>query len=218
MVNKKNILLPLVITAIIYSCGTKDKKATTVTQKPEVKIDSTLLTDSSWGLITKNTDFAGLQAIYGASNVKDERVCGPECMDSNDVTIIYPEKNKQITVHWKDSAYHKTIVYMEAWFPESPYHTAAGIKIGSPFKNLLQLNGQKITFSGFGWDYGGLINSYNNGTLEKSAIIFQLGQTEDAGTELSGDIELNTNMPEVKKYMDKILVSQISLSLNREEY
>lgn len=215
---KRIILLHFIIVTLIYSCDNKDKKATTVTKKPEVKIDSTLITDSTWGLVTKNTNFAGLQATYGASNVKDERVCGPECMDSIDVTIIYPETNKQITIHWKDSAYHKTIVYMEAWFPESSYHTAAGIKIGSPFKDLLQLNRQKITFSGFGWDYGGSIHSYNKGILEKSAVHFQLGQTEDTGTELSGDIELHTDMPEVKKYMDKIQVSHISLSFNREEY
>jgi hypothetical protein len=214
---KKNILLLFVITVIIYSCGNKEKKATTVTEKPVVKIDSTLITDSSWGLITKNTDFEALLAIYGTSNVIDKRVCGLECMDSIDVTIIYPESNRQITVNWKDSAYHKTIAILETWFPESGYHTAAGIKIGSPFKDLLQLNGKKITFSGFSWDYGGYINSYNNGTLEKSAIRFQLEQTEDAGTELSGDIELNTDMPEVKKYIDKIQVSHISISLNREE-
>jgi hypothetical protein len=214
---KRITILLLIIAALVDSCGNKDKKSTPIAEKQEVKIDSTLITDSSWGLITKNTDFTGLQAIYGTSNVKDERVCGPECMDSIDVTIIYPETNKQITIHWKDSAYHKTIRYMEAWFPESSYHTAAGIKIGSPFKDLLQLNGQKITFSGFGWDYGGSIHSYNKGTLEKSAVHFQLGQTEDAGTELSGDIELHTDMPEVKKYMDKIQVSLISLTLNREE-
>jgi hypothetical protein len=215
---KKNILLLLIITTVIYSCGNNDKKTTPVTEKPDVKIDSTLITDSSWGLITKNTDFVRLLAIYGESNVKDKRVCGPECMDSIDVTIIYPETNKQITINWKTGDYHKTIAYIEAWFPESSYHTSAGIKIGSPLKDLLQINGKKITFSGFGWDYGGSINSYNNGALEKSAIHFQLGQTEDAGTELSGDIALDTDMPEVKKDMDKIQISLISLSLNREEY
>lgn len=35
---------------------------------------------------------ADLQAIYGVANVKDERICGPECADSIDVTRIYPEK------------------------------------------------------------------------------------------------------------------------------
>ncbi len=212
------ILLILVFSsAICWSCVNDQKeKATPI--KVDKEYNPSLITDSSWGAITKQTDYPELQLIFGAANVKDERVCGPECMDSIDVTIIYPETNKQITIHWKDSAYHKTIVSMETRFPESPYHTAANIKIGSPFKDLLQLNGQKITFSGFGWDYGGSINSYNKGTLEKSAIHYQLGQTEDTGTEMSGDIELHTDMPEVKRYMDKIQISHISLSLNREEY
>ncbi len=214
----KVITLSLLLAFGIYSCASKEKKATPVTENPVIKIDSTLITDTSWGLVTKSTDFAGLRAIYGDSNVIDQRVCGPECEDSIDVTIIYPETNNQITVYWKDSAYHKTIMSMETWFPGSTYHTATGLKIGSPLKDLLQLNGQKITFSGFGWDYSGAIQSYNNGTFEKSSIRFQLGQTEAAGSELSGDIELNTDMPEVKKYMDKIEISIISLSFNRDPF
>lgn len=213
---KQKTVAILALLVISWACKDKTAKSTVVNTAPEVRTDTTLLTDSSWGLVTKNTDYAGLQAIYGRSNVQDMRVCGPECEDSIDVTVIYPETNKQITVHWKDSAYHKTIVFMETWFPDGPYHTADGLKIGTPLKDLLQLNGQKITFSGFGWDYGGFIQSYNKGKFENSAIRFQLGQTEDAGTELSGDMEINTDMPEVKKYMDKIQISYLSLSFSSD--
>jgi hypothetical protein len=215
----KPILLVLLFSAAVYSC-TNDKKEKKDSTPPvaEKKTDSTLVTDSAWGLVTATTDFDGLKSIYGAANVKDERICGPECIDSIDVTIIYPETDQEITVHWKDSAYHKTIVYMEAWSPAAPYHTAAGLKIGSPFRELLQLNGQRITFSGFDWDYGGSIQSYNKGAFENSAVHFRLGQTEDAGTALSGDIELHTDMPQVVKQLDKIKLSHLSLSFNREAY
>jgi hypothetical protein len=214
---KKNILLLFAITAIIYSCGNKDKKATTVTEKPEVKIDSTLITDSSWGLITKNTELAGLQAIYGTSNVKDERICGPECADSIDVTKIYSEKNNEFIVYWKDSLYHKSIAFIESYMPDGPYHTASGLKINSSLEDLLKINGKQITFSGFDWDYGGFIQSYNNGALEKSNINYHLNLTEDSDNSLLGDTELNTDMPEVKKMLGKILISYLSLSFNKTE-
>ncbi len=213
----KKIILPLLLIAIIiYSCGNKDKKAIPVAEKSEVKIDSTLITDSSWGLITKKTDFAGLQAIYGSVNVKDERICGPECADSIDVTRIYSEKKNEFIVYWKDSLYHKSIAFIETYLPEGPYHTANGLKIGSALEELLKINGKKIIFSGFDWDYGGSIQDYGMGTLQNSPISFRLGLDEDAGTELSGDTEFNTEMPEVKKNITKIKISTVSLSFSKE--
>ena len=213
----KKIILPLLLIAIIiYSCGNKDKKAIPVAEKSEVKIDSTLITDSSWGLITKKTDFAGLQAIYGSVNVKDERICGPECADSIDVTRIYSEKKNEFIVYWKDSLYHKSIAFIETYLPEGPYHTANGLKIGSALEELLKINGKQIIFSGFDWDYGGSIQDYGMGTLQNSPISFRLGLDEDAGTELSGDTEFNTEMPEVKKNITKIKISTVSLSFSKE--
>ncbi|MCY7309586.1 MAG: hypothetical protein LH619_02305 [Chitinophagaceae bacterium] len=212
----KKIILPLIIIATaIYSCGNKDKKATPVAEKPEVKIDSALITDSSWGLITKKTDFAGLQAIYGAANVKDERICGPECADSIDVTIIYPEKNNEFTVYWKDNLYHTAIAFIETYLPDGPYHTANGLKIGSSLEDLLKINGKQIIFSGFDWDYGGSIQDYGMGTLQNSPLGFRLEMTGDGGTELSGDSEFNTEMPEVKKNLTKIKILALTLSFSK---
>jgi len=212
----KKIILPLIIIATsIYSCGNKDKKATPVAEKPEVKIDSALITDSSWGLITKKTDFAGLQAIYGAANVKDERICGPECADSIDVTIIYPEKNNEFTVYWKDNLYHTAIAFIETYLPDGPYHTVNGLKIGSSLEDLLKINGKQIIFSGFDWDYGGSIQDYGMGTLQNSPLGFRLEMTGDGGTELSGDSEFNTEMPEVKKNLTKIKILALTLSFSK---
>ena len=212
---KKFILPLLVITTIIYSCGNKDKKATPVSEKSEVKIDSTLITDTSWGSITKNTDIAGLHAAYGAGNVKDERICGLECADSIDVTKIYPEKNNEFIVYWKDSLYHKSISFIETYLPDGSYHTASSLKIGSTLEALLKVNGKKIIFSGFDWDYGGYIQDYGMGALQESPVGFHLAIDEDGGTELSGDTELNTDMPEVKKNLVKIRISTLSLSFSK---
>lgn len=213
----KSFFLPLVILiTIVYSCGNKDKKTTPpVERKTEVKIDSTLITDSTWGAIKINTDFAGLQTLYGAVNVKDERICGPECVDSINVTTIYPEKNNQFTVYWKENAYHKEIDYIEADMPESPYHISNGLKIGSSLEDLLKINGKQIMFSGFDWDYGGFIQDYGMGTLQNSPFVFRLQMTGDGGSELSGDSEFNTEMPEVKKNLAKIKISTLTLSFSK---
>ncbi len=214
---KKNILLVLLIGTVLYSCANKDKKTPAVADNPEVKIDSSLITDSSWGLITKNTAFAGLLAIYGTVNIKNETICGPECADSIDVTTIYPEKNNQFIIYWKDGLYHKSIALIETYLQDGPHHTASGIKTGSTLEDLLKINnGNQILFNGFDWDYGGFIQAYGGGPLENSPIGFRLEMTGDGGTELSGDEEFNTEMPEVKKNIAKIKISSVSLSFTNK--
>lgn len=215
----KRYILLVTLISLFVACK-NDKKASPAKETPEapvVKIDSTLISDTSWGLINKNTDIEGLKRIFGAENIKDERVCGPECADSINVTFIYREQNKEICVNWEDSAYHKTISLIECWRENSPYHTAAGLKIGSTLNDLLKLNGKKITFSGFGWDYGGIVQSYNNGTMENTAVQFRLDLSESTDQSLFGDTELNTDMPSVKKMMDKMRVYYIAYSFHKAE-
>lgn len=214
----KKILLFICLVISIVSCKQKEKNDKIVDSESSViKIDSLLITDTSWGFINNKLNFSDLKVIYGNDNVKDERICGPECIDSIDVTKIHPATSKEIIVYWKDSAYHNTISMLMTHAEGSPYHTATGLKIGSPLKDVLQLNGKKITFSGFGWDYGGYVQSYNNGTLEKSPIHFRFDLMEDSGTELLGDVELNTDMPAVQKKLDKIKVYQLSLVFHKED-
>jgi hypothetical protein len=37
----------------------------------------------------------------------------------------------------------------------APWHTAAGVRIGNTLPELERLAGAPVTFSGFGWDFGG---------------------------------------------------------------
>lgn len=203
----------MLIGLLIYSCN-NEKKEEPVIEKKEVGIDSTLVTDSSWGLITAKTDFEGLKEIFGASNVIDERICGPECVDSIDVTIIYKETNKELIIHWKENKYHQLIGMIES-YAAAPYHTKEHLKIGSTMRDLLKENGQPINFMGFSWDYGGGISNYNNGKLDGSNIRFRLDlKGESIDNSLLGDVELSTEMPNAKKNLDNMVVYQLYLFLN----
>lgn len=210
----KQVLLAVSIAIVICSCA-NDKKEEKIFEKAETAIDSTLVTDSSWGAINKKTDIEELKMIFGEANVVDERICGPECVDSIDVTKVYRETNKQLIIHWADDRYHKTIYMIESSAEAAPYHTSTGLKIGSTMQELLNENGQPITFLGFGWDYGGNITSFNKGNLERSNIKFRLdlpGEVEDQA--MFGDTELSTVMPDVKEYLDQIIIYQLYLVLN----
>lgn len=208
------LIIALLFAGTIWSCNT-DKKTTSREDKKTIAIDSTLVTDSSWGPINKNANLATLETLYGKANLKDEWICGPECADTILVTKIYPEQAKEITVYWDDSAFHKKIMMLEVYRDSTPYHTVHGLKSGSTLSDILKVNGQKINFSGFSWDYGGFIQSYNNGALEKSPINFRLEYRGNA-LDLDGDIELDTDMPHVKKAMDSIYNYYLSLSFRND--
>jgi len=219
----RKLIFPLLAVIFLISCNSKNEaKKTDVSNVDSAakethyyKIDLIQITDSTWGSITRNTNFEDLQMIYGEQNVRDERICGPECIDSLDVTQVYPGSRKAFTVYWKEKQYHKKIELIECYTEEAPYRTASDIGIGTSLQYLLELNGQKITFYGFGWDYGGSIGSFNGGKLEKSNLHYTLDMMYDTAiNSIMGDAEFNTDMPEVKKHIGKIFVNKIVLSFD----
>jgi hypothetical protein len=199
--------------AALVACNSTEKKpgVQPAAEPPKAAADSLLVTDSTWGLIKRNANFNALTALYGSANIKDERICGPECVDSLDVTILYPGQRNEAIIYWNDSAYHTSISFIECRGDSAGYHTAAGIKNGSGFADLLRLNGRRIHFSGFGWDYGGTITSYNKGALETSNVHYDIDIKGNGGDGLYGDTELHSDMPQVKQYLNQIYVSRLTL-------
>lgn len=218
----RKLIIPLLTVLLLFSCRSRNEAKTKDVSNVDSaahtdihydKIDLIQVTDSSWGSVTRRTNFEDLQAIYGEANVKDERICGPECIDSLDVTQVYPGTSKAFTVYWKEKQYHKKIAMIECNTEEAPYRTASDIGIGTSLQYLLELNGSKITFYGFGWDYGGTIVSYNGGKLENSKLHYTLDISYDStANSLMGDAAFNTDMPEVKKHIGKIYVNKMVLS------
>jgi hypothetical protein len=208
----KKYFLLVAITALLFACKSKDSKKETGI-KTTAGVDSTLITDSSWGLITAHSDFESLKRDYGAANILDTSICGPECADTIAVTILFPNTPKEMIVYWADGLYHKTVGMIGSSQPNSPYHNAKGLKIGSTLADLQREYGGRLDFSGFGWDYGGYINSYGEGALKNSHMNIRLDLANHPGPDsLYGDRSLNTDMPVVKNNMDKIVITDIQLS------
>jgi hypothetical protein len=71
---------------------------------------------------------------------------------------------------------------------ESPeWFTAEGVKIGATLAELEKINGKPFTFSGFGWDYGGRVTSWEKGVIDKLNIALNYG---DLSPELEKKIPL----------------------------
>ena len=215
---KKLSLSLLTIFVVLFSCKQKEKEGAAA-DVPPVSTDSFMITDSSWGFITAGMAIDDVKKTYGDSNVKDERICGPECMDSIDVTKVFPGQPDEFTIYWNDTAYHRIISAIECFNEQARWHSADSIRMGTGLKDLLRLNGKKISFYGFGWDYGGTISSYNGGKLDRSNIHYRIELFDEQAQDQSlyGDTGLESDMPVVQKAMDKIKVWWITLSLNRTD-
>jgi hypothetical protein len=211
----KPFILFLIATVILFhACKDEENKKEDVKSDQPPARDSLLITGNSWGLVGKDTDFEDLRSVFGAEEVVDSTILGPEGIDTLEVTYVFPGKAKEMIISWKDSFYHKRIGFIETYQAGAPYRTENGLKIGSTFRELLNANGQPINFSGFGWDYGGHIISYNKGRLDSSRIIFRLTSEASLPDELYGDSELNTTMPAAQQNLDKIIIYSITLNLH----
>jgi len=132
---KKFSLSLLAFLSVVVSCKQKDTGATEKIVPP-ASTDSFMITDSSWGFITAGMAIDDVKKTYGAANVKDERICGPECIDSIDVTKVFPGKPDEFTIYWNDTAYHQLISAIECYGEQAGWHSADSIKIGSGLKDL----------------------------------------------------------------------------------
>ena len=217
------ILLSFFLLLLIYSCkqkqtnsqiGTKDSA---LNRKAILSTDEYLITDTTFGKINKATTYNDLEKMFGKSNIQDTIDYGAEGMDSFIVTKIYSNTPKEIVINWQTDKFHNAIATVDCFYGDSPYYTIDSLKIGSTLGKLVQVNGKKINFYGTGWDYGGLITSYNDGKFQKTNIFFSLNSTPDASEKVMGDRELNTDMLLVKQNLEKLYLSKISLSLYIEK-
>ena len=209
------------ILLLIYSCEQKqtNSKISQQDSSSNLKVDSAneyLITDTSFGKINSATTFNDLEKIFGKNNLQDTINYGAEGMDSFVVTKIFSNSPKEIIVNWQTDKFHNAIATIDCFQENSPYHTVDSLKIGSTLKKLVKVNGKKINFYGTGWDYGGLITSYNDGKFQKAKTFFSLNSAPGASEKIMGDRELNTNMPLVKQNLEKLYISKISLSLHYE--
>ena len=208
----KCYLLPVLLCGAFLACrsGKKDSEGSV----PPTAIDSFLITDSSWGPIGPNSQRADLDRYFGKDQTRDERICGPECADSLDVTQVYPDTDRAFTIYWADSQYHRQIDLIRVMGERSRWHTADSVTIGTRLDKLVRLNGGPLSFWGFGWDYGGYVSGFNGGNWENTRIGLRLdidGTVEDGS--LYGDTQLGSDRPSIQKIQDRIWVMELSLRM-----
>lgn len=106
-----------------------------------------------FGPIREQTTRAALSAMFPPEEIDDTEIYVAEgfCTDG---TRVFPGSADEIDVAWQDAS-RSRVAFVRTTGPSSRWATSSGVRVGSLLTDLERLSGTVLTFSGFGWDYGG---------------------------------------------------------------
>ncbi len=176
--------------------------------------DTLIIPGKRVGSVTSETTRADLVKIYGESNLKDETILQAEGTISVAATKVNPGTPGTLTVFWKDET-RKDILYIRSF--GSQWKTPEGIGVGTSLKELRQQLGE-FQLSGFGWDYGGLVNLQGTKLSEyQGKLSLRLDADQKAPGKyskqygaVSGDRQLSSTNPNLEPL--DVRVSQITVN------
>jgi hypothetical protein len=178
--------------------------------------NTTVVPGKSVGAITKKTKKADLVKIFGASKLQDGKTTffGGDAEFAS-TTVKLGKDEYSLEVLWKDQKRTQVagvIVYDPNW------KTAEGIGAGTTLNTLRQKAGE-FKFSGFGWDYGGIMQLQNTKLSKYQSITIQMDVASNAYEKypddaqyVSGDKELLSQDPKLKNL--NISVSRMIVMFN----
>ncbi|AFZ03727.1 hypothetical protein [Calothrix sp. PCC 6303] len=164
--------------------------------------NTTVLPGKRVGAITKKTKKADLIKIFGSSKLQDGKTAffGGDA-EFYSTTVKLGKAEYSLDVLWKDQKRTQVagvIVYDPQW------KTAEGIGVGTALNTLRQKAGE-FKFSGFGWDYGGIMQLQNTKLSKYQSITIQMDIASNAYDKYpndaqyaSGDQELLSQDPKLK--------------------
>ncbi len=176
--------------------------------------DNTLIVPGqSVGPITPRFTRNDLVKTFGAANVKNASVYRGEGQSVPGTIVFDKDPKRRMEITWTAA---KKVGDITISGQSSVWHTAEGISLGTTLAELQRLNGKPFKFSGFDWDYGGLIQSWQGGKLEtglKKIWPTLVPGPKDSSEGVSGDGEFSSDAVLQKNL--HITVGQLRMELNR---
>ena len=170
----------------------------------------TIVAGQQFGPIRETTTRVELQSLFrGALKDGDVSIGEGSCTRG---TVVLPGTADEIDLAWQDDR-RSRVAFVRVTKSGGRWRTARGVRIGTPLPDLVRLAGKVLTFSGFGWDYGGRLEwTEPTGTI---ALTLTLNHDEafdklPRADEIYGDREVRSDHPMVKRA--KITVDEILMS------
>jgi hypothetical protein len=177
-------------------------------QRPSVS--STIIAGKQFGPIRETTTRGELESLFrGAVKDGDVNIGEGICTSG---TKVLPGSPNELDVAWQDER-RSRVAFVRTISAGGHWRTARGVRIGTPLSELAKLAGKVLTFSGFGWDYGGgLAWTEPTGSI---GLRLMLHRNETAAElpradEIYGDREVRSDHPVIQG--SRITVDEITMA------
>lgn len=164
------------------------------------------------GAFAIDSSEARLIEIYGADNVVTGMVPGPEGEEMLATRVFPGDRRKGLEVVWWDEENLKDPSHIELG---TKLVAPGGLRAGLTVDEVVALNGEDFTLSGFGWDYGGYASPQSGALADLPggcmlSIRFSPTLDTDADTmPVTGDVIVSSDEPLLDTLGAKVYVVSI---------
>lgn len=159
-----------------------------------------------------------LKTRFGAQHVINDTIWGPEGTWYIG-TILLKGTTNEVEIAWKDTLSHKEMAFARVHGRymnggelryDTRWKSSSGVQLGMTTSELEGINGGAFLFSGFDWDYGGYVTSWEKGSLDKKGVLAMLAYgastnlSELEMREVSGDKSVRSDNAIVKRILPKV--------------
>jgi hypothetical protein len=167
--------------------------------QPERANDWTIVPGERVGPITGKTVRQDLDRYFSKQDVEDGELELDEGMLQPGAFVYKSNPSQALAVVWNGKGPQATPKQIFVCFGrrrgDCRWQLSNGIKVGTRLTELEAMNGKSFTISGFGWNYGGNVLSWDGGKLEKLDCNGRVVLTMDAERR-SGEYTVNLTSEE----------------------
>ncbi len=177
----------------------KDQTTIVGTERKNNESNWLCIPNKQVGLIKAKDDEEKIIESFGKENVIRDNV-GIGEGEMTAATIVFPNTANELIIEWQSEYEYKKLSRIRIERENAEWVTEEGIKIGTTLQELLEINGKDFYFYGFGWDYGGTTNEWEDGNVNSQLTVF-LDPQKQGGVpqELLGDGLFSSSNPKAKE-------------------
>ena len=140
-------------------------------------------------------DAEDLTNNYPDANIQEGTDMFEEGTDERAYSILYPGTPDELHITWQNKS--RTEIHDLRFSNNGKWQSETGINVGTTYAELNEMNGKKISFYGFGWDYSGAVD-WNGGKLEKSGLRVFLNPENKPANKFYGDKIIEATPEEIE--------------------
>lgn len=135
-----------------------------------------------------------LKENYPDANIREDKGVFEEGTVERPFSLLYPDTPDELQITWEDEA--RTKIHDLYFAGNGRWKSEEGIRVGTPYDRLNEINGKEVSFYGFGWDYSGAV-VWNQGKMEDTRLRVFVGPEAETGNKFMGDHIIEASPDEI---------------------